>query len=630
MSPLNKFPDDTKASKFIRKSPGKDENVLGTQTLKDNKNDVLIMDNSTPSVTSLNLPNIESQEKVNESEDRFNEASESEESDSTCNSDTLPDLNDPTWGNELKQKVKVRRKKKTGYLKTHPQLMKNARKAFEHKAFMYKLSKEFIRNSKTTKEIENVEPHEFHKDKVDYQCASKASDDNLSNMMPELFPSRPVTAPNRNKCSSAISTADIISLKVKESLARYTDHEKSSLLSKDSSGVGLQSSNVLDATYSKEKANQQDKSPEVVHDSYESDSTVIYEDPNMQDLCHIESVQSLSMETSVDDNDLITVAENTNKQKRKDSSLGIGHSEGGNKKLRKDQQITQVQNDVNEHPMVMIPFNVSDQQYCSDKPLRSDSTSSPTHKLLQTQNSLVVSTSASQPDNVTCIGNKESSSAPIQEKESSILYSHLSKVSDAEFTQNFVRKQITGIKPTSASQEECITVLDDNTSSDSKKSAAEGHPVTTYNSTLCEDGKNSDQDVLVIDKAPGKAVDHNQTPKRLNLVAEGNDQEKRNHDLKKVEFSSVEKPLKSLTQMSLQFKELRTKRIELEDKIRQVKEEYEKALEALEEQKKTYDLDIKNLIDGMSAWKEPSEGDQLSSSDEQQEGKLFAVPVTRS
>lgn len=557
-------------------SPKKDENRLGTQTVKDERRDNIISDYSTSTSTSLKPLRFDRQE----SKERENGSSEGESDcdGSSSNSDYLPDLNDPTCGKTVKTKVtKLRKKRRKGLLKSHPKLMTSARKTFEHKSFLYKLSKDYIRSSKAAKEKDHKESHSHLKNQSDHHGVSTLSGNNLSRVLPPLSPYRPSTplSPEKRKTikTSPKSNSEIMNLKVKESLARYIENETSNPPSDDAMDSGLESLNTLDAAPGRVNANNINGERSELCDSDESDSTVIFENPPSQDICHIESVHSLSAEPNIDDSDLTTFTENVNRSKRKDTSCENNNSDVGNKKLRKDQEIVDLENDVTEHPMVVIPIDIANQQYSSSKQ-SSVPTTSQTHKPVQAQSGPGVLIKISPPGNTNLMENKDTMPQ--------------GEVTVADFHMH------------------------ENTNSLVENVA--GTP------TSIEGDNNCEEDITVVDNVSGEVGNQNQTPNRSNLdPVRVDDQGKSNDDLNKMATISVGNSPKSFIQMSRQFKELTTMRNDLENNIRQVKEEYNKKIEALEEQKKVLDMNIKKVIDALSGLKELSK--DVQSSDEQRDSE---------
>lgn len=540
------------------------------------RNNAVSEDNS----TSWNLPSTSGEQNREETEDEAMEgATESDDGDSS--DESLPDLNDPSWGKEEKKKIEKTQKRKKRSQKIHPKLMKTARKVFEQKSVMYKLSQEFIKSSKANKEILNEESQSHHKDMLDNQYVSTVNDHHHSDTVPES----PVHTPVSSRNDSPV--------------------EKTNLSPQDNTGAGLQPSGTWEATTSNLKANNETESPLVLLDSEDSDTTVIFEDRSLHDICHIESVHSLSAELS-DDDGLTSFAENTTRPKRKEYPSGSSNSNEGNKKMRKSKQNADVQNDVTEHPpMVTIPVNVTSKELCSGSKLPIPVTTlSQTDRPQQIQSDPVISAVGSHSDTTPSMAIKENSPTSIGEGPSSRLFRILS----SEITRTSVERPypLKHLICSSSTPQEESTVVD-------------GHTPCESNKGSVDNASCGDENICVTGKVSGD-VDQNKSPVGSNNVTANPLTESHNErrDVK-VTTNSVGNPLKSLIQMSMQFQELTTKRADLEDNIRQVKEEYDKKLQALEEQKKIFDVDIKKLVDAMSAWKELSEEDQLSSGEQQQD-----------
>lgn len=546
-SPASNDPHDKNTLSINFKSPRKGEDILGTQSDRDKMNNVPPVDDSTTASRS-----VESESETDESD--------SEETGSSGTSDSLPDLNDPTYGKEVQTKKKLRRKKKKSSLNIRPNLMKTARKTFEHKNFMYKISKEYLKNSKTTKELGDRESESHHK-KLECHSPSTVLDHNSPNKLPQLSPYKlPDTSHRKNSTtqSSQKSSSELL-----ERLVRYAEYETSNPGSDDNIDSGLDSLNPVDAVSATVNANDQGNTSTLLVESDDSDSTVIFENPPSHGICHIESVHSLSTELDTDVNDMRAVAENVNRSKRKDISVENSESNVGSKKLRKDQQLIPEENDLTERPMVVIPMNISNQQYCSSN-ASSVPTVSQTHTPQQTQSGHGLSINGSHTD-----------------------------------------ATIPTVKQDPGSEED-VTVLDGRSSDESSRNSVEN---THFIQASFEDGTNCNPDnsAVPVVSEEGVEVHQNQMPNNVNLdAAPAGDQGKSSSDSEKVAVSSVEKSFMSLKQMSRQFEELTTKRNEVEDKIKQVKEEYNKKIETLEGQKKELDMGLKKLLDGMSRWKDLS------------------------
>lgn len=588
-------------------------------------------------------------EQRKEIEDELKEVPDQDTS-SSYSSDELPDLNDPSWGKEVKRKeVKMQKKKDKDTQKTDAKLMKNARKAFQHQAIRYKVSKEFMKNTKTTKEVKNTElMSHFTDSSYSLNVQSKVNDLRLPNMasqslsnwsIPSVLKAatpQPVEI-TRNADSvsegSANSAAELMSLKLKESMARYVGQEKPSSVPEDVADLEVQPFN----THAKnkvqfgEKESSLDEKSDDSRDTDDSSCTVLFNDSEIKEICPIESPHTVT-----GGRDFAAFAdENSTNKKRKDSPLGGEKSIEMNKKLRReDRRETAREIDANHQPMVMIPISISNPISLSPAVAKDSALSclvspvSHVHTPLKSHGGSISSSNvSSQTNDAVQLGENVNVQTSVKEKETSELHCNLSSVISVEVGKSgvsMVDAQKKLLHPSHAPQKEYI-LIDSNTSQESDVSLEENLHVTTPVSRAEKKKTNpSHKETNRQEKNTTKNLKEMATGSSNNslLMTQVNkeiesQQKKTSSTPKEVTVGSSEKPFKSLKQISLHFQELTKKRVQCEEKIKQVKEEYNKKLEALEEEKKNFDIEINKMIVTMSEWKELSEEDQLLR-DEQQ------------
>ncbi|XP_045137269.1 uncharacterized protein LOC123519816 isoform X2 [Portunus trituberculatus] len=526
----------------------------------------------------------------------------------SSSSDELPDLNNPSWSSkEVKKKeMKIQKRKKKNVLqKTDAKLMKSARRAFQHQANRYKASQEFMKTTKISKEVQHPE---------------------LKLPYPDVHPPHNNTTIKRKEKSQNVKNAvelptkslvELMSLKLKESMIRYDKQERIPSVTEDVTGVEAQPTNTV------EHENRDGEESDNSQDSNNSDCTVYFDSNEIEEI-YTTSSQTVLEETSIDRENLVSSARELNySKKRKDSPL-LEKSEETSKKQKHDGQEKATEIDRNQQPMVMVPFSIS------------SSASLPSAVPMSTTPSCLV-TSLVQVPLKTFRSTIDSSNAPSRlsdsaelenkeniEKEDSDFPCKISSVSSVASEKNhgdIVTIHEKASHPSNVPQDKYI-VIDNGSSQESGDGSGENvcaiTPEPLEDSGLFIKVSNvtslsSSADALITASTHKETNRDDSTDTAKEVVTdtsnkETDDQQEKTSSLSKEPvIGSKENAFKSLKELSLQFHELTTKRKECEKKIKEVKEEYNKKLEALEEEKKNYDVDIDKMVVALSEYKELTE-----------------------
>ena len=598
--PLNNEPLASSISSLLLESESDVEKLPETPSESEDSSDSLSSDTTSkfePDNSSNIIRQKEFGEQSKEDEVILMEVPE-QDSLSCCSSDDLPDLNDPSWGKEMKKKpVKLKKKKKDRDIqRTDTKLMKNARKAFQCQAIRYKSSKEFIKCSKSSKESQNAESSNCVA--LSYHRQALQEIDNTKHI-------------DSIEEDSSKSSAELISLKLKESMVKYVTQEKANSVPDDVTHLKVHSSNAFNTTDDAQLGEQQSINNELddSHNSDDSSCTVLFDDTEINEIYSIESAHTMTEELNGGGRDSAALAdENSNSKKRKDSPLKDQSIEVNKKVRQEDKQVIVREVNANQQPMVVIPISIS-----NPISLSSAVTTNPTSCFVSPVTPPRVPSLKGRSHSVDSLkvvqsGKKSNIQTDVKEKEASELHCNNTPVISVE----------------DEDEESCVGMVDTQNNVSCPSCVTENNCIQIGSCTCQESDNNANEDLHVITEV--SIADSNESmtcsfnPVITSVIHEETsiqeDQPKNTtNSIKQEAVGSSVKSIKSLKELSLHFKELTKKRLQCEKKIKQVKEEYNQKLEALEEEKRNVDAE---MIATMSEWRERSDEEHSVPSKQQE------------